>query len=120
MAKKSERAKNPSIWAMDDLRGKEHEFKLWADMEELYQPEFVGEGLNDAEDAIEAARDAHEYTGKEILVAMDRHAIGAITADGSWKPWAWMRLENDSVEIYHDGKPWTHGRDEDRYAENAK
>lgn len=111
-------SKNASIWAMDDLRDKAHEFKLWAGSEELYQPEFVGEGLNDAEDAIEAARDAHEYTGTEIRVTMDGNAIGAITEDGCWEPRDWMRLENDSIEIYRDGKPWTHGRDEDRFAAN--
>lgn len=116
MSKKSKKAENPSIWAMDDLRDNPHEFKIWAGMEELDPPVFVGDGLNDAADAIEAARYAQTYTGCSILVTIDGHAMGVITPDGSWAPREWIRLENDSIEIYHDRRPWTHGRDEGRYA----
>lgn len=114
MSKKSKKTKSPSIWTMEDLSDREHEFSIWAGAEDLRQ--FVGDGLNDAEDAIEAAREAQRHTGKNIVVAMDGHAIGVVTEFGNWEPWRWIRLENDSIEIYRDRKPWTHGRDKDRYA----
>ena len=55
---------------------------------DLYKPEFVGDGLETLDDAIDAARDAMEYSGKIVEVKVYRGVgyfsdlVGTYDADG--------------------------------------
>lgn len=54
--------------------------------EELNQPEFIGEGLKTRDEAIEAARDAADYIGRESLERIEILRDGEVVGD-YWCLW---------------------------------
>lgn len=88
-----------TIWTANSIDSNDHAFTLNTGKgEPLDQPEFVGEGISDAEDAVEAAMDAHEYTGEDIEVRADGGLIGTWTSSG-WRPIVRHRILRGHVEV---------------------
>lgn len=90
-----------TIWTACCIGSDEHDYSLNTDRgEPLDQPEFVGEGISGAEDAVEAAKDAHGYTGENIEVRSDGKLIGTWTSSG-WRAVVHHHVLRGSVEVLH-------------------
>lgn len=88
-----------TIWTAKSIDCDDHAFTLNTSKgEPLDQPEFVGEGISDAEDAVEAAKDAREYTGEDIEVRADGKLIGTWTSSG-WRPVVLHRILRGHAEV---------------------
>lgn len=88
-----------TIWTACCIGSDDHDYSLNTDKgEPLDQPEFVGEGISGADDAVEAAKDAHEFTRQDIDVHADGKLIGTWTSSG-WRAVVYHHILRRSVEV---------------------